>query len=432
MSTIDTPAASDVTAPLSPVLDQERIVTLDVLRGIALLGVVIANVWLWFSGIAFRFPGYRDALHQLSLDSIVFFLISVLVSGKAISTFSFLFGLGFAIQMLRAERRGRSIVGTYARRLTVLLLIGIAHATLLWYGDILMAYAVLGFVLMLFRKRKDRTLAVWAAILLVAVPLLMGGVPWIMSAFGVPLPAPNVEEIAQRNAATLSVFQGGNYPDVIRENVHQTGKFWAGRKSAFLLYILGLFIAGLYTGRARIFEQPAAYRTAFRRIAAWGLPIGLAANVAGTVLQSKIEPAVMLANPGLILLMTGVFVLGTVPLAAGYVSAVTLLLQHPAWAARLAVFAPVGRMALTNYLSQTVIMLLIYYPYGFGLIGRTGPAAGLAIALAVYGVQMIWSRIWLAHFQFGPMEWLWRSLTYGAAQPMRLSHRPLETIPVER
>jgi uncharacterized protein len=130
--------------------------------------------------------------------------------------------------------------------------------------------------------------------------------------------------------------------------------------------------------------------------------------------------------------MTTVFVIGTVPLAAGYVSAVTLLLQNPTWAARLGVFAPVGRMALTNYLSQTLIMLFIFYPYGFGLIGRTGPAAGLAIALAVYGLQMAWSRIWLARFQFGPMEWLWRSLTYGAAQPMRLPHRPLETIPVGR
>ena len=80
-------------------------------------------------------------------------------------------------------------------------------------------------------------------------------------------------------------------------------------------------------------------------------------------------------------------------------------------------------MALTNYLSQTVIMLLIYYPYGLGLIGHTGPAAGLAIAVAVYAVQMVWSRVWLTHFQFGPMEWVWRSLTYGAAQPMRPNQR---------
>src|SRR5262245_34866753 len=109
--------ASPTPGALAPVTDTERITTLDVLRGIALLGVVIANVWLWFSGIAFRFPGYRHELLRLSLDSVVFFAIAILVSGKAISTFSFLFGHGFAIQMMRAEARGRSIVGTYLRRL---------------------------------------------------------------------------------------------------------------------------------------------------------------------------------------------------------------------------------------------------------------------------------------------------------------------------
>jgi uncharacterized protein len=107
---------------------------------------------------------------------------------------------------------------------------------------------------------------------------------------------------------------------------------------------------------------------------------------------------------------------------------VTLLLDHPVWSGRLSVFAPVGRMALTNYLSQTVVMLLIFYPYGGGLIGTTGPAAGLAIALAVFAVQMAWSRVWLMHFQFGPLEWVWRSLTYGARPPMRIKRAEAQAL----
>lgn len=407
-------------APLAPVMDQERIVTLDVLRGIALLGVVIANVWLWFSGIIFRFPGYRDELLRVSLDSIVFAAIAILVSGKAISTFSFLFGHGFAIQMLRADARGRSIVPTYMRRLTVLLVIGLVHMTLLWYGDILTAYALLGFILILFRKWKDRTLLIWVAILMIAVPVLLGAVPMVLSAFGINIPPPDLAKIAARHAATLSVFQSSDYEAIVRENLTQAAKFFLGKKAVFLLYILGLFILGLYAGRRRMFENVAAHRILFRRLIVWGIPIGLVSGIALSVLQMIFAPSVIVSKPWLALVFTIISVLSMAPLAAGYVSAVTLLLQQPKWAERLSVFAPVGRMALTNYLMQTIVLVLIFNGYGGGLIGRIGPTAGLLIALALFGVQMMWSVAWLSHFRFGPMEWVWRTLTYGKAQPMKI------------
>jgi uncharacterized protein len=419
MSIPDGAPAPAVTGVLSPVLTPERLVTLDVLRGLALLGVVVVNVWLCFTGLMFRFPAYRDELRQLSLDTVVFFALAVLVSGKAMTTFSFLFGHGFAIQMLRAEARGRSIVPVYARRLAVLLAIGLTHMILLWYGDILTIYAAFGFMLLLFRKRADRTLLVWAAIFSCGAPLLMAATPWMLSAFGVSLPPPDLNEIAQRNAAALAVFQGASYPDIIRENVHQAGQFYVGRKSIHLLYIAGLFLAGLYVGRRRIFEHVDAHRRAFVRIAVFGIPIGVAAGLAMAYVQLSFEPADIMARPQLMLLLMALFVTSTVPLAAGYVSAATLLLRHPAFSRYLLAFAPVGRMALTNYLSQTIVMLVIFYGYGGGLIGRTGPAAGLAIAVGFFAVQMAWSHAWLARFQFGPMEWVWRSLTYGTPQPMR-------------
>lgn len=417
-----------VAPPLAPVSTSERITTLDVLRGIALLGVVVANVWLWFSGIAFRFPGYRDELLRLSFDSVVYFAIAIFVSGKAISTFSFLFGHGFAIQMMRAEARGRSIVGTYARRLFVLLVIGLLHTSLLWYGDILVPYALLGFVLILFRKRTDRTLLVWIAILMVGVPLLMGGIPFVMDAMGSPLPAPDLAELAKRNAETLAVFQGGSYADVVQENLHQAAKFYFGRKAVFLLYILGLFILGLYVGRRRMFERVATHRQRFRQIALWGIPIGLITGAVIGWLQMQFEPAQVLATPWLALVFMVLSILSMLPLAAGYVATVTLLLERPDWARRLGVFAPVGRMALTNYLMQTVVMVLLFNGYGGGLIGHIGPAIGLGIALVVFGIQMIVSAIWLSHYRFGPAEWVWRSLTYGTAQPMR--HSPPTVAPV--
>lgn len=404
---------------LAPVSPPERIHTLDVLRGIALLGVVIANVWLWFSGLFFRFPAYREQILTFSPDSVAFHGIAIFVSGKAISTFSFLFGLGFAVQMLRAEARGRSVVGVYARRLGVLLVIGLLHMTFLWYGDILTAYALLGFLLLLFRKRRTTTLLVWAGALLLGVPLLLAGIPWLMGLAGAAPPPPDLAEMAERNAATLATLQSGVYADVIRENLRQGAQFYLARKALWLLFIFGLFLIGLAVGRRRIFEDIPRHRTAFRRIAIWGIPIGLAANIALTVVSLRVEPDQMMARPGLMLVTGLLNMLATVPLAAGYVAAVTLLLERDRWQQRLSAFAPVGRMALTNYLMQTVVCLLIFYPIGGGLIGRTGPALGLVIAVALFGVQMVVSRLWLSQFRFGPMEWLWRTLTYGRMQPMR-------------
>ena len=147
---------------MSPVKARERIVTLDILRGIALLGVLIANVWIWFNGLHFLFADYREKLQVLSPDSVAYFGIDLLVNQKAVTTFSFLFGLGFGLQMLRAEEKGVHFPSFFRRRLLGLLLFGVLHAIFLWYGDILMAYAVVGFVLILFRKRADRTLAIWA------------------------------------------------------------------------------------------------------------------------------------------------------------------------------------------------------------------------------------------------------------------------------
>jgi len=169
---------------IGPVRAQERIVTLDILRGIALLGVLIANVYLWFNGLWFLFPEYGEELMRFSLDSVAFHGITAFVEGKAITTFSFLFGLGFALQMTRAEAKGGHFVPFFSRRMAILFLIGVPHGVLLWYGDILMAYALIGLLLLLFRNARDRTLLMWAGGLLVAVPLVLGVLGWWVAAAG--------------------------------------------------------------------------------------------------------------------------------------------------------------------------------------------------------------------------------------------------------
>jgi uncharacterized protein len=427
MSTHDIKFTVVAPTPLGPITARERIVILDILRGIALLGVVIANIWLWFSGIFFQLPGIRGELVQLSLDAVVFNGIGVLVSGKAVATFSFLFGLGFAVQMLRAEERGVAIAPVYRRRLAVLLLFGVAHGLFLWYGDILALYAMLGFALLLFRKRADRTLLVWAGILLVALPLVMGAVPLVMSLLGREMPSPDMAEISEARVAALTAFQSGVFWQIFPENLKMLQFFYVTPKAViWTLFSLGLFLLGLYAGRRRFFENVEAHREGFRRVALWGMAVGLACSLTLGAMYIRFPWEAVAAEPQLAFLNSALATFGTVPLAFGYIATATLLLQRSAWRRRLAHFAPVGRMALTNYLMQTVLCLLIFYGYGAGLIGQVGAAASLGIGLLIFAMQMAWSPWWLARFHFGPAEWLWRSLTYGQLQPMRIG----EPVPV--
>lgn len=407
-----------------PVSADERLLTLDVLRGIALLGVLVANVWMWFSGTFFRFPEIGAELRRFTADAAAFHLVGVLVSGKAVSTFSFLFGLGFAVQMLRAEERGAPIAPLFRRRMAVLLGIGALHATLLWYGDILMPYALLGLLLLLFRARRDRTLFVWAGVLLVLVPLLMGSIPLVMHLAGVEIPPADTPEAARFRRETLAAFASGSPARAVPANLEMLKTFYLSPMAMYLLHVFGLFLLGLWAGRRRLFHDVEAHRAAFRRVAAWGLTVGLAASASAHALQAWMNADPAAVPPWAPLAGAVAGVLGVTPLAAGYVAAVTLLLRHDGWRRRLSAFAPVGRMALSNYLAQTVVCLLVFYGYGAGLIGRTGPAAALLVALAVFAAQVAWSPWWLARFHFGPVEWVWRSLTYGAAQPMRVRPAP--------
>jgi uncharacterized protein len=416
-----TAAAPVQPAPLTPVAAGERILTLDVLRGIALFGVLAANIWVWFSGVIFRFPDYNAEVWSGSADGLAFLFIAFFISGKAITTFSLLFGLGFAIQMMRAEARGRSVVGHHARRLAVLLLFGAVHAVFLWYGDILATYALLGFGLLLFRRRSERTLLVWAAVLLVVVPLAMGSIPVIMAAVNPgagPEPATRLAEMAERNALMLSLFSSGDPAQIVRGNLLMLQQWYVSPKALFMLTLLGIFLLGLYAGRRRIFEDPGAHRPLLRRLVVYGFAFGVAGTTVMLALRS-VPPEQAFELSWMPLAMAAANALGTVPFALGYIAAAILLLERAAWRARLMLFAPVGRMALTNYLAQSVICLSIYY--AGGLIGRVGPLFGLVLALVIFPVQMAWSTWWLARYRFGPMEWLWRSLTYGRLQPMRLA-----------
>lgn len=406
---------ADPSPASGPVAPAERLLTLDVLRGMALLGVLVANACFWFSGLFLRWTTFRLELTRPTLDSAAFHLVTVLVNGRAIAVLTFLFGVGFAMQMQRAQARGADPAPLFRRRMAVLLGMGLCHAVLLWYGDILTVYALLGFALLLFRRRTDRTLLAWAAALLVGVPLAL---TVLMTLAGGSASGGTVAAAAARSAATIEAFRSADPRRVIPENLYWLGQGYLGA-AAILTFpaVLGCFLLGLWAGRRQLLARASAYAAGFRSVAVRGLAVGLASGIAWDLL--RVTVARRPDPPAWLPLLLGVLnLLAVLPLAAGYVSATVLLLERPTWRRRLAPFAPVGRMALSNYLAQTVICIAVFY--AGGLVGRVGVAAALAIALAVFALQVAWSPWWLARYHFGPAEWLWRSLAYGRPQPMRI------------
>lgn len=403
-----------VTAPAPP---GERSALLDSLRGVALFGILIANM-MGFMGFFFIGGAEAAALPLARFNAFSEFVLEWLVVGKFYSIFSLLFGIGFAIQLRRLEQRGEG-VPRYLRRLAVLFLIGLAHMLLLWLGDILALYALMGAVLLLFRRAGDGALIRWA--------LAFWLLPVLWSAaihFGGMQPARPIYGAAMAlfAATGIDIGQGpmAHYtrPDLLAHLAAHPAEMLL--RLGDLVYqmrftkVLGMFLIGLWVGRRAIHADPGRYRPLLRRAAIVGIGAGLplAAAKAALVVRPDSSPAIQFAAETL-------YVLSTPTLALGYAAGFALL-WHGGWKSLFAWAAPAGRMALTNYLMQTVIQSALFLGWGLGLMGTLGLVLVLPLSIAVFAVQIAYSRWWLSRYRFGPVEWLWRSLTYGRAQPMRM------------
>ncbi len=410
----------------------ERVVLMDALRGFALCGVFVANSLTWLSGRTFLPREQARAMAAPPLEAAVNSLFQFFVNQKFVTLFSFLFGLGFAIQLARAEARGLPIVPLYSRRLLVLLGIGLVHLFGIWAGDVLVPYALMGFVLLLFRQRSDRTVLAWALVLLVVVPLVVPIIqhfgPILLHGAQAAAEAAKAAEAqaAQMRARFLEGLSSDSFWTTQKENARYflTASLLTVQRLLYTTSILGRFLLGLLAGRHLLLQEVERNRPWHRRLLGWGLVLGVLGNGAGLVVQrlrmaGQLDPA----KDTWMVVLPEIQQLGALGLAAVYVAAFALLFQREWWRRVMQVLAPVGRMTLTNYLMQSVVSICIYYGWGLGLVGRLPPSRIIAIALAVFALQVLFSHVWLSRFRFGPAEWLFRSLTYGRAQPMRLASR---------
>jgi uncharacterized protein len=378
-----------------PIDPAARIRSLDILRGVALLGMFVVHFHVRSSE-----PG--------GIDDLVRTLIWRLVESKSHGTFALLFGAGFAIQLRRAEERGTPFVAIYRRRLAVLALFGCATHAFFGY-NVLLGYAAWGVPLLLIRNWSTRTLLLAAILSTMSVALYYLAATSYLHWIGGSLAVDGLYEAQGSAAATVNgalraAEAQESYTILLAARLRHMAWFYAQPFSFMPGATLALFISGLLLVRHRVFEHVRDHRRLLAGMAAFGVCSWLTTNW---------------------LLGFGAFgLLRDQWLMFAYVAAALVLLDRwPAVAPRLRGIATAGRMALTNYLLQIAALDLLFSGYAVGA-GRVRPVVGLGAAVACFLVEVVLSTIWLTHFRFGPAEWLWRSITYGSPQPMRRLTEP--------
>lgn len=485
---------------LEPLAASKRIDALDILRGLALIGILLMNIE-WFNRPLSNLLGFDDTL--TGTDHAAGWLIRCFVEGKFYKLFALLFGMGFAVMLLRAKEVGRPFGAWFTRRMLALWVLGIAHMIFLWGGDILHDYAFAGLMLLIwvyllqkprFQQYDNPRSYLKFALIWLCIPIFFSTIAGIgagaffdhqktaaywaeeqeisaIVAQRLKLPEEplklllnetleaNTDEVDETvlpvDDAAVAVAESTNEDDElntkeekIKEFVTQqreaqenevketeaftTGNYWQATayRLEFLAFMLPfspvfafmmlipIFILGFWFVASKRIVNYQQHITMYKTMMRIGLPLGVFLNIAGLLLlqQPSAEISTMIMTVGEMIFFVGQYVL-----TAGYLGLVICLLTNERWHNRLAKFAPMGRMALTNYLMHSIILSSIFYGYAGGQYGQIsrGPQVLMVIAIVIF--QMLFSTWWLNHYRFGPMEWLWRSITYKKLQPMRLS-----------
>ncbi len=403
---------------LAPTARAERHDVLDALRGFALFGIFLANI-RFLSGWEYLGPEQRAELAG-NIYGLIDFLHLAVIDGKFYTLFAFLFGLGFALQLQRLEGRGVAATRIYLRRTTILLGFGLIHLFVFWVGDILTPYALLGFVLLAVRHWADRTLLIVAGLALLS-PIIGYALFWALGLdkslglydLAYAMMPPGAEDPIGdlrltdwsdrlQSSFALGVLRFGHLFDTWR---------WP---KLFAIMLLGLW-AGRRLVRGELLEDT-------RLLVVVLLVGGLCGAIAGPILAAL--DGIGFDRPHSLsgLLAVIAYTFAVIPLGLAYAAGFVLLWRRASGG--LQVLAAPGRMALTNYLSQTLVGLAVFYGIGLDQAGQWSIQALLAFACAVYGLQVVLSLLWLRSFQYGPMEWLWRALTYGTAPKLRRAMAP--------
>jgi uncharacterized protein len=410
---------------LAPVSSNERETFMDVLRGFAILGIFIANLngFSWYSddlknSSVYLLPGWDQKMN---------FLHHLFIEGKFYSIFSLLFGWGIALQFKRADVKGINALPTVKRRLFFMLILGACHL-LLWPGDIVFFYALLGFVLLPLRKLSTKTMLLTGSILILSPIIIYAAKShwqWLnaptslLYQTGGMLDEKLLKADLSSEKAIAEYLKQASWWEVFKGNI--SGFFY---RYGYLFFVsripkvLGVFLLGYALGRSEFYKNIEQYLKTVYIIIAAGLIIGLPANYyLAYYMSNHMDDYWQLKINGLY--QTIAYALGVVPLALAYTGIFMLAFRSKAGKKWLSVLSPVGKMAFSNYILQSIIGTIVFVGPGLSYIQQVGPVYFTIFGILVFIAQIILSHCWLHYFNYGPLEWLWRSATYKKWQPMR-------------
>lgn len=381
----------------------ERIEQIDVLRGFALFGVLLVNVFGYNSSF-FDFSGFYAGFED-SLNSTIFTLMVNYGADKFIGLFSLLFGMGFGIMYVKYREMDGFFLRMYTRRLLALLLFGIIHVAFFWAGDILISYALVGFILLAFRKTRSG--------ILLPLAIFMYFVPILYIGFCAHFPAlpDSMSSTSQLSLSeVIQTYSEGTFAEVFKLRLHE---YWSFRNINLIYYgpkIFALFFAGYLFYKHRILDRINASGGRALILAIFLLIIGILLNhFTGDLVNAIVRPE----HPYFSALYMGIYEVTNLFLIAAYVLLIVTLTHLKQTRKFFSGLRFAGRMTLTNYLSYSVIFSFLMYSYGFGLFGRFEPWELILMAVGLFAIQLLACRLWLKKHRFGPMEWVWRRLTYS-------------------
>lgn len=408
---------------ISPLSQSKRIDLVDALRGFAIFGILMVNMPLMFTPLVeeVMMPSFGEELNEIAANIFIDFFFT----GKFFVLFSLLFGFGFYVFLHKDGEPGKEIVGVFRRRLFWLLVFGTLHVTFLWEGDILIYYALFGFLLLLFRNSSIRKLSIWMIIflliptaffgLIALLPILFGSNQDFLAAFE----EGNQQQLIQTKelvARAYEIYSQGTYTEIIQMNWEQWSFLVIG---VFVFYpiCMAMFLLGLIIGKKGLFSKYTEHLALYRKIFWYGLIIGIPFNLLFVLAMMKSQTIEI----DLWELM-GAFssMVGGIAFMGVYVSGLVLLYSKGKFSKLFSGFSAVGRMALTNYLSHSLIALFLFRSVGLGWYGELEDWHAIVLTLLIFGFQIPFSKWWLGRFRYGPLEWLWRTLTYGKKPAFKL------------
>ncbi len=387
---------------MSPMKNNERILAVDMMRGVAILGIFLVNMPVFFSPVLYA---EKETLSKTTLDLFAERFIDIVAQANFYTLFSFLFGFGAIMIRNRTEVRKEAFIPLFTRRLIILFLFGLIHAFLIWHGDILLTYAVTGIFILVFYKMKPPVLLPIALGLWIIPNMLITFVLMKISMSGETIPVSKNEAMIE---ASVANYGHGSFIDILSQNLAD----WLYTNNMYsapflMMSVLPLFMFGMYVAQKGWFVHIDKHENTLRKLMIFtfmvGVPLKWLPYIVG---QNNLTEWVQNQFGG--------------PLMATFYAAFIALFSQTYFGKKIMIpLAYVGKMSLSNYLFQSILCSLLFYNYGIGLYGSISPFVGILLTIIIYNIQVLISYIWMTYYYSGPIEWLWRVFMYQQEQPFR-------------